>query len=190
MLDYPRWKAAAILLTTLVVSLMAVPSFLSAATFESLPKWAQRKVELGYDLQGGTRLVLAVDTKAVRQEETQRLRDEARVILREARIATDAGVQVRDETVMVSIRDASTLERAVSKLRETGHIVDSDGLHIRLRISESDFAGYIQTRRRASMSLIERRVQNVQVPASIESWGADRIVVEIRGPFDPYHMRH
>jgi len=82
MLYFTRWKAAAIILTALVVCLCAVPNFLPTATVDAWPKWAQRHVVLGLDLQGGSHLLLEVDTKAVRKEMLEALRDDVRRVLR------------------------------------------------------------------------------------------------------------
>jgi preprotein translocase subunit SecD len=48
-----RWKALGILLTALVVCMLAVPNFFPEKTVQGWPKWAQRHVVLGLDLQGG-----------------------------------------------------------------------------------------------------------------------------------------
>jgi preprotein translocase subunit SecD len=68
MLFFTRWKAAAILVTALVVCLFAVPNFFSEKTIARWPDWAQRHIVLGLDLQGGSSLLLEVDTSAVRKE--------------------------------------------------------------------------------------------------------------------------
>ena len=68
MLFFTRWKAAAILLTALVICLFAVPNFFPESTVKRWPSWAQRHVVLGLDLQGGSHLLLEVDSGAVRKE--------------------------------------------------------------------------------------------------------------------------
>ena len=78
MLYFSRWKAAAILLTTLMVCGFAVPNFFPDKTVQSWPKWAQRHVVLGLDLQGGSHILLEVDTNAVRKEKLETLRDDVR----------------------------------------------------------------------------------------------------------------
>src|SRR5581483_5446397 len=67
MLFFTRWKAIAIVLTALVVCLFAVPNFFSEKTIARWPQWAQRHISLGLDLQGGSSLLLEVDTSALRQ---------------------------------------------------------------------------------------------------------------------------
>ena len=73
---------------------------------ESWPKWAQRHVVLGLDLQGGSHILLEVDTKAVRKEMLETLRDDVRRVLREARIGY-TGLVVRGNSVEVRIREGS-----------------------------------------------------------------------------------
>ena len=58
MLFFTRWKAAAIVLTALVVCLFAVPNFFPESVVEHWPGWAQRHIVLGLDLQGGSSLLL------------------------------------------------------------------------------------------------------------------------------------
>ena len=83
----------------------------------SWPKWAQRHIVLGLDLQGGSHLLLEVDTKAVRKEMLENLRDDVRRVLREARIGY-TGLVVRGNSVEVHIREkATTRARRCTKLR-------------------------------------------------------------------------
>ena len=63
MLNFTRWKAAAIVLTASFICLFAVPNFLPDKDGTSWPKWAQRHVVLGLDLQGGSHILLEVDTR-------------------------------------------------------------------------------------------------------------------------------
>ncbi len=86
MLFFTRWKAAAILLTALIVCLFAVPNFFPESMVQNWPSWAQRHIVLGLDLQGGSSLLLEVDTNAVRKERLQALDEDVLRVLREARI--------------------------------------------------------------------------------------------------------
>ena len=117
MLYFTRWKAAAIVLTALVVCLFAVPNFLPEKMVQSWPKWAQRHVVLGLDLQGGSHILLEVDTNAVRKDKLEATRDDVRRVLREARIGY-TGLVVRGNSVEVRIRDAAHTDQALTKLRE------------------------------------------------------------------------
>src|SRR6478672_7945094 len=86
MLYFTRWKALAIILTALVVCLCAVPNFFSEATVKSWPAWAQRRLVLGLDLQGGSHILLEVDANAVKKDKLEQVRDDVRRTLRDTKI--------------------------------------------------------------------------------------------------------
>ena len=71
MLFFTRWKAAAIVLTALIVCLFAVPNFFPERIVKSWPDWAQRHIVLGLDLQGGSSILLQVDTNEIRKTQLQ-----------------------------------------------------------------------------------------------------------------------
>ena len=79
MLYFSPTKAAAILLTALIVCLCAVPNFIPDSVVKTWPAWAQRRIVLGLDLQGGSNILLAVDTNEVRKDKVQALLDETAV---------------------------------------------------------------------------------------------------------------
>ena len=85
MLYISRMEGAGDLATTFIICLFAVPNLLPEKTVQSWPKWAQRHIVLGLDLQGGAHLLLEVDAAAVRREKLEQLRDDVRRLLREAR---------------------------------------------------------------------------------------------------------
>ena len=72
---------------------------------------------LGLDLQGGSHLLLEVDSGAVRKEKVDQLRDEVRKALREAKVGLTQAPVVRGQSVEVRIRD-SDLQQGLTKLRD------------------------------------------------------------------------
>src|ERR1700756_2619748 len=149
MLYFTRWKATAILLTAFIVCLFAVPNFLPEKMVQSWPKWAQRHVVLGLDLQGGSHILLEVDTNAVRKEKLESLRDDVRRVLRDARVGY-TGLVVRGNSVEVRIREGANSSQALDKLRtlqqplggllaaagQSNLDITSDGDLIRLTVTE------------------------------------------------------
>src|SRR5581483_9330083 len=117
MLYFSRWKVTAILGVTLLVCLCAVPNFFPQKLVDSWPKWAQRHVVLGLDLQGGSHILLEVDTNAVRKEKLETLRDDVRRVLREARIGYTGLVVRGTNSVEVRIRDNADPAAAQAKLQ-------------------------------------------------------------------------
>ena len=68
MLQFNRVQAALILVVVLVISSFAVPNLLSDATIKGWPDWAQRRIMLAPELQGGTIALLQVDRDDERQK--------------------------------------------------------------------------------------------------------------------------
>ena len=63
------------------------PEFLPESVTKTWPAWAQRRLVLGLDLQGGSQILLEVDLNDVRKQRLDNLRDEVRRTLRNSRIS-------------------------------------------------------------------------------------------------------
>jgi len=203
MLYFSRWKAAAILVTALIVCLFAVPNFFPEKMVQGWPKWAQRHIVLGLDLQGGSHILLEVDANAVRKEKVQALLDDVRRVLREARVGY-TGLTAKGSTVEVHLREIGDRDRALSKLRElsqplggilgtTGQrsvdITDDGSGLIRLTVTEAAMTERIRSSVDQSIQIVERRVNELgTVEPSIQREGLDRILVQVPGLGDPRRL--
>src|SRR3569832_1610594 len=116
MLYFTRWRALGIILTALIVCLCAVPNFFPEAQVKTWPAWAQRRLVLGLDLQGGSYLLLEVDSNYVKKEKLDQVRDDARRVLRENRIGY-TGLSTKGDAVEVRVKDTD-LQTSLAKLRE------------------------------------------------------------------------
>src|SRR6202050_1708238 len=203
MLFFTRWKAAAILLFALVVCLFAVPNFFSEKTVARWPSWAQRHIVLGLDLQGGSSLLLEVDTSAVRKERLQALNDDVLRVLRQARIPF-TGRAIQGNGVVVHITREAYVKSAVDKLGElsqplsgilgsTGQrsldIMENAGL-VTLTPSDAALTERIRQAVDQSIEIIQRRVNELGlVEPSIQREGLDRILVQVPGLQDPTRLK-
>ena len=126
MLYFSRWKAMAVVLTTLIVCAFVVPNFISEKVVDSWPKWAQRHIVLGLDLQGGSHILLEVDTNAVRKEKLETLRDDVRRVVRENRLGSPGAATVRGNAVEFRVREGVD---AVSQARGGSESSSTCGEH-------------------------------------------------------------
>jgi preprotein translocase subunit SecD len=204
MLYFTRWRAIGIALTALIVCLFAVPNFFPDKVVDTWPKWAQRHVVLGLDLQGGSHILLGVDTGAVRREKLEQLRDDVRRVLRDARIGY-TGLQVRGTTVEVRLREGSNFDEARRKLNELsqplggligsttgGRTIDisQDGGLLRLTMTEPAIQERVRQAVEQSIQIIERRVNELgTVEPVIQRQGADRVLVQVPGLQDPTRLK-
>jgi preprotein translocase subunit SecD len=203
MLFFTRWKAAAILLMALAVCLCAVPNFFPESTVKHWPSWAQRHVVLGLDLQGGSHLLLEVDSAAVRKEQLQSIDDDVLRVLRQARIPF-TGRAVRGNAVEVHITRDTDLDTALAKLRElsqplTGFLgstgarnidVTNNGGTITLTPTDPAVVERVRQSVDQSIQIIERRVNELGlVEPTIQREGVDRILVQVPGLQDPSRLK-
>src|SRR5665213_268353 len=204
MLYFTRWKTAAIILTALIVCLFAVPNFLPESMVASWPKWAQRHVVLGLDLQGGSHILLEVDTNAVRKEQLEGTRDDVRRVLRDARIGY-TGLTVRGNSVEVRIRENANPQQALTKLQELSvplggilggnggrslNISQEAGNLIRLTVTDAALLDRVRHSVEQSIQIIERRVNELgTVEPLIQRQGTDRILVQVPGLQDPTRLK-
>jgi len=203
MLYFTRWKALAIILTALVVCLCAVPNFFPEATVKTWPGWAQRRLVLGLDLQGGSYLLLEVDSNYVKKEKLEQIRDEVRKTLREAKIGY-TGLATRPESVEVRVKE-SDLQTSLTKLRELSQplggllgssgqrsleVSDAGGGLIRLTVTQAAVTERIRQTIEQSIQIVERRVNQLgTVEPLIQRQGADRILVQVPGLQDPSRLK-
>jgi preprotein translocase subunit SecD len=204
MLYFTRWKALAIILTALVVCLCAVPNFFPEATVKGWPAWAQRRLVLGLDLQGGSYLLLEVDSNYVKKEKLDQIRDDVRRTLRDAKIGY-TGLAVRNDAVEVRISRDTDVPTALAKLRELSQplggllgssgqrsleVSDAGGGLIRLTVTQAAVTERIRQTIEQSIQIVERRVNQLgTVEPVIQRQGTDRILVQVPGLQDPSRLK-
>ena len=118
MMKLSRWKVTATLLSVIFGILFSLPNVLPQSTLDALPGvFPKQKLNLGLDLQGGSSLLLEVDTNALRAEKLTNLIEDVRKTLREEQIPfTDLATV--DGEVSVRITDPGQLGQAANLLRK------------------------------------------------------------------------
>src|SRR6266700_3049904 len=204
MLYFTRWRALGIILTALVVCLCAVPNFFPEAQVKAWPQWAQRRLVLGLDLQGGSYLLLEVDSNYIKKDKLDQVRDDVRRTLRDAKIGY-TGLAGRGDSVEVRITKESDAQTGYAKLRELSQplggllgsngqrsleVTDAGGGLIRLTVPQAAITERIRKTIEQSIQIVERRVNELgTVEPVIQRQGNDRILVQVPGLQDPTHLK-
>ncbi len=204
MLYFTRWKAIAVILTALIVCLCSVPNFFPEAQVKTWPKWAQRHVVLGLDLQGGSHILLEVDAGSVKKDKLDQVRDDVRRVLRDAKIPY-TGLAVRSDGVDVRITNASDQANALTKVRElaqpltglagtsgqrTVDVSNAGNGAIRLTLPQAAITERVRQAVEQSIQIIEKRVNELgTVEPLIQRQGSDRILVQVPGLQDPTRLK-
>src|ERR1700743_1501162 len=200
MLYFTRWKALGVFLTALVVCLCAVPNFFPEARVKSWPAWAQRRLVLGLDLQGGSYLLLEVDSNYVKKDKLDQVRDDVARRWRDPKIGY-TGLATKGDSVEVRITKEADQPTALAKLRDLSQplggllgsngqrsldVNDAGGTLIRLTVPQSAITDRIRQTIEQSIQIVERRVNELgTVEPLIQRQGTDRILVQVPGLGDP-----
>jgi preprotein translocase subunit SecD len=185
MLQFTRAQATTILVIVLVICGLSVPNFVSDETLAGWPEWAQRRIALAPELQGGTSVLLEVDRNDVRENVLKKLLREVRDDLRDARIGLASPMAIRSGSVEVRPL-AGDFEAALAKLGELSRafngvrpveVTDAGGGLVRVTPTEAGVRDYEPLMAGQSMDNIRARLFGV--PATVEREGAGRIRVQV-----------
>ena len=164
-----------------------MPEFLPSST-----------LNLGLDLQGGSHLLLSVDTDSVQRERLEDLTSDVRLALRGERIGY-TGLGRIDGGVTVTIRKEEDKERAQGILAGlaqpiTANVINSfsqgldldvsnpDGLTFNLMVTEEAVAARNTRTLQQSIEIIRRRVDELgTTEPTIQRQGDTRILVQVPG---------
>lgn len=202
MLQLARWKIVLVALSLVFGVLFSLPNALPASVVERLPPVLQQRLNLGLDLQGGSYLLLEVDTAALRRERLSNLLEDVRTTLRSERIAY-SNLTLQDTTVSVRIGDPGQVQAARDALSNLGGggvsatgaatrslELSADGPVIRAVFQEEALRQAEAQAVDQSIEIIRRRVDELGTrEPSITRQGRDRIVVQAPGESDPEQLK-
>jgi len=107
MLYFSKTKVLLIFLAIFFASFFALPNIFNQNQLNNFPAFIpNQKVNLGLDLQGGSHLLLEVDTKEIIKERTETLSFDLRKLLKKNNIDT-ANLRVLDDSIIFSTTDLS-----------------------------------------------------------------------------------
>src|SRR5689334_16509599 len=104
MLQFSFTKIVFILAVVAGSLLFAIPNMLPTSVVTHLPHWL-KPVQLGLDLQGGSHLLLEVDTSAVFKDQLTDLEEQARGALREGKLRYRS-LRTAEDAVFITVDPA------------------------------------------------------------------------------------
>jgi protein-export membrane protein SecD len=207
MLYFGKFKIFGILCVCLLGLMFALPNALPPSVRDHMPAFLPQKgLNLGLDLQGGSYLLLEVDTDALKDERLIALLDDTRVKLRAENIVF-SGLSVTKTGLTVHIPDAARLSAAKTALDALATRVQTSGKLGGATVKDLIVtAGPDQTlvitlnepaleavRRQAveqSIEIVRRRIDalGTREPV-IQRQGTDRIIVQVPGESNPERLK-
>lgn len=214
MLQFSKWQTILVLGSILIGALFAAPNFFSDEEIEKFPGFMPRsQIALGLDLQGGSYLLVGVDSdkvvterlKGVRQEIQREMRPDRTINRERVRIA-GGRVALNEETGVISfsVENPDQLTEAARRSRDAAgeggvgvpglglrpYSVTSNGNRVQVAMTPEARAFYKRDALTTSMTVIRRRLDpagNKEV--SIQPQGDSRIVIQVPGDDDPEELK-
>ena len=196
MLHISRWSIIVILAVTVLSLIYATPNALSKETQHkleaSLPGWMPHAVTLGLDLQGGSHLLLEVQTDVAIAERVTALVDQIRTELRGKKIpyenlGEDKGLARVTITKPEDMAEARKLIAAI----EPGLTLGGEGANLTVALNEQAVKERKKQVVEQSIEIVRRRVDETGTrEASIQRAGDQRIVVQLPGVNDPERIKN
>ncbi len=209
MLQFRPWQKALIGALVFLSAVLAVPNFFAKETVAGWPGYAPKsRINLGLDLQGGSYLLLGVDTEKVIDDRLTALRQEIQRSMRPSgdreRVALQAlpTLDQSRDSISLRVRDETQIEEAAKRVRDLtrgGGLVGAGvrpyevtvtGPRIDIVMTPDAKRAYGQEALADSIEIVRRRIDpagNKEV--LIQPQGEDRIVVQAPGDNDPEALK-
>lgn len=206
MLQFSRFQIGSIIALVVMGAYFTLPNFF--ADEATPPGFADTRVTLGLDLQGGSYLLLEVDTDKVVVDRVQNQQSEIRTALRSGsggRIAFGR-IQVDGMSLSVPITNAGDMETAMERLRDLSRPlgglaglggagrdwrVTQDGQVATLTLTEEAQAFFADNAVTDSIEVIRRRIDSMgTTEPAIQRQGKNRIVVQVPGDSDSQGLQN
>ncbi|MGI9479766.1 MAG: protein translocase subunit SecD [Hyphomicrobiaceae bacterium] len=195
MLQFSTARMIAIAVICLAALVFATPNFFEKSTVDAWPDWLPKKqLKLGLDLRGGAHLLLTMDTKELRQNMLENLREDVRANLREARIGTVGtglskdGVRVRigrPTDMPAALKSLAVLSQPLSNNFITGShernltVTQKGAQSIELSLTEAGLKARVSDAMSGAIETVRRRVDAIgTTEPTIARQGEDRILVQ------------
>ena len=205
MVQIATWNKILIAVICALGIVYSIPNFFDRALFEGVPDGLPGKqISLGLDLQGGSHLLLQVDSDVVIKDRLDDETDRIRGILRAARVKYQ-GLAVAGDAVVFRLLDPAEMEAIrseVGALYRTGIFTASGESADEMEVQVADDGAFsIQMTEAGRKALIARTVDQIiailgirinpqgVLEPTIQRQGEDRILLQVPGVDDPEQLK-
>jgi preprotein translocase subunit SecD len=203
MMNLSRWKVSLVVIATVLGLLFTLPNLLPKSAVAALPGFMPKQgLNLGLDLQGGSSLLLEVDTGALMTERLTNMVEDVRTTLRNEQIDfTDLGQA--GGGINLRITDPAKLTQAQNALRRTlstplagaqgGQEVTISGApdqRIRIAFVPEAFDAESARAVEQSIEIVRRRIDQLGTKEpDIARQGKNRIFIQVPGESNPERLK-
>lgn len=195
MFGYSKIKIAVICAVLAFGVFFSLPNFLPKEMYREIPSSMKewwKPVTLGLDLQGGSYLVMEVDTSTLVHEKLESLADLTRSALREGKVRF-SGLKVENETMVVKVLNAAQLNDAREIIRKQESVnldISSEGSTLTVQYTDDALSALKNQAVQQSLEIVRKRIDELGTKEPlIQQQGDDRIVIQLPGVQDPAEIK-
>jgi SecD/SecF fusion protein len=186
--------------------LIAAPNFISRDTLNALPSWVPKStMTLGLDLQGGSHIMLKLESGDIIKERVDTTLDDVRGNLRKANIGY-TGLVANGQKISFKLRDPGQIDAARTALKDVTQLVSTGGFAgssiqeatmsnsddgaFEINLTDQGITYRVQSAVAQSIEVVRRRVDELGTTEPlIQRQGTDRIIVQVPGLQDPQRLK-
>ena len=203
MLYFSKTKVLLIFLAIFFASFFALPNVFNQGQLNSFPSFVpSQKVNLGLDLQGGSHLLLEVDTEEIIKERIETLSFDLRKLLKKNDIST-VNLKVLDDSIVFSAAELSELtireieDLSISNTQnilqlssKSNLVVEDNNGSISINFTDEFVKQAVSNAVNQSLEIVRRRIDELGTKEpSIQRQGASRIIIQLPGLDDPERIK-
>ena len=201
MLRFERWKVVLCVLAILFGAVFSLPNVLPDSVLAGMPSFLpHQRLNLGLDLQGGSYLLLEVDTASLKAEKLTNLIEDTRTTLQGKQIVF-SNLALNGDAVSVRITDPTQVQNAYAALQGlalpmAGTVIRDVAVNtgpdqtIRLSIPDQAMTKASSDAVSQDIEIVRKRIDSLGTrEPQITQQGTDRIVIEAPGESDPERLK-
>ncbi|MCV9965261.1 protein translocase subunit SecDF [Pararhizobium sp. BT-229] len=202
-----RWKTIIVWLVVLLSIVVALPNALPNTALDGLPDWLPKKqLMLGLDLQGGSQITLKIERDDVVKSRLEAVIEVIGARLRSADIAY-TGLSGTGQDIQLRLGNPAQIDAAQTVLKPLAAPVKPGGLtkdpvsevtisgepdgSLQVRITDQGIDHRLSSMIGDAIAVLHRRLAELgSLQPKIRRQGADRIIVQIPGRYDPEQVKY
>ena len=189
MKNYPLWKATLVILVISLAIIFTLPSLLYK---ENSNNWFfDNKINLGLDLQGGSYLLLEVQTEVLMQEELNNISDSIQFIARGLQTNIINIISEEDE-IQLRFSNNDKLEEIIEKFKKNYRNVNVtiNNNTMKIVINEIFKKNIKESAIKQSLEIVRKRIDESGTKEPlIQRSGKKRILLQLPGIKDPERIK-
>ena len=194
MVQFKKWQLFLVILFSLFAIVFSSPNFFSKNTLSKLPSFIPtEQVILGLDLQGGSYLLIEVDTSNVVKENIESFSDEIRISLRKNKISYSK-FNINDNLIVFQLKNKNKkedLSKILTKYNQDITYEYTEENILNIKFSDQKIKNIRDTSVSQSIEVVRRRVDEYGTKEpTIQRQGLDRILLELPGITDPERLKN